>query len=83
MKITLKTSRPLAKYLPPGSSGNTANLQVAEGATPIDIIERLGLPAETNYLITLNGAIVPLSQRATCSLSESDQLSIMPPLKGG
>ena len=83
MKITLKTSRPLAKYLPPGASGNIAKLQLQEGSTALDVVARLGMPAETNYLITLNGAIVPMSQRESATLSEADELSILPPLKGG
>lgn len=83
MKITLKTSRPLAKYLPSGATGNTAKLQLHDGATALDVVARLGMPAETNYLITLNGAIVPMSQRASTALSDDDKLSILPPLKGG
>ena len=83
MKITFKTSRPLAKFLPPGSTGNTANLQLPDGATALDVVRQLGMPAETNYLITLNGAIVPMSQRETTTLSNADEVCILPPLKGG
>ncbi len=83
MKITLRTSRPLAKYLPPGVFGNTAELQLQDGATALDVVARLGMPAETNYLITLNGAIVAMSQRESTTLSDKDELAILPPLKGG
>ena len=83
MKITLKTSRPLAKYLPSGATGNRAELKLDDGATALDVVARLGMPPETNYLITLNGAIVPMSQRETTTLSDDDELSILPPLKGG
>lgn len=83
MKITLKTSRPLAKFLPPGASGNSAELQLPDTTTALDVVTRLGMPAETNYLITLNGNIVPMSQRETTMLTDKDQLTILPPLKGG
>ena len=83
MKVKLKTSRPLAKYLPRGSRDNAAELQLKDGTTALEVISRLGMPAETNYLITLNGTLVPMSQRETCTLSEDDQLAILPPLKGG
>jgi sulfur carrier protein ThiS len=82
MKITVKTAGNLGKYLPAGSSGNLAELQVAEGATPADVMSRLGL-AEGSYLVVLNGSSVPKAERATRQLAENDKLAIMPPLKGG
>ena len=44
MKITVKTAGNLGKYLPAGSTGNLAKLEVAEGATPADVMSQLGLP---------------------------------------
>ena len=35
------------------------------------------------YLIALNGEIVPENRRPDTTLHENDELSIMPPLKGG
>ena len=72
-----------SKYLPAGASGNTAELQLQDGTTALQLVARLGMPAETNYLITLNGAIVPMSQRESTALSDKDELAILPPLKGG
>ena len=83
MRITLKTAGLLGKYLPLGSAPNLADIEVAPDASPLDVIEQLGMPGDINYLITLNGAIVPPSERPGCKLSEDDKLSIMPPLKGG
>lgn len=83
MRVTLKTAGLLGKHLPPGSARNKAELDVPCGVSPLDIIDQLGLPPDDNYLITLNGTIVPPSERPDCVLSDNDQLSIMPPLKGG
>ncbi|MCH7930274.1 MAG: MoaD/ThiS family protein [Proteobacteria bacterium] len=83
MKITIKTAGLLGKYLPPGSAGNDAELEVAEGATPRDVIAQLGMPLDASYLVTLNGESVPTAERRVRTLADNDRLAIMPPLKGG
>ncbi len=83
MKITVKTAGLLGKHLPPGSARNLAVVEVAEGASPLTVIEQLGFPPDANYLVTVNGTIVPPSERPRLQLSDNDQLSVMPPLKGG
>jgi sulfur carrier protein ThiS len=83
MRITVKSGGILVQHLPAERDGNTAVLEVAEGASPLDVIAQLGLPLEDSYLVILNGENLPKSQRAECSLAEDDFLAIMPPLKGG
>ena len=83
MKISFKTASSLAKYLPAGSVGNRAQLEVADGATPADVIRQLGMPEGTSYLVVLNGANVTKAERASRVLAADDNLAIMPPLKGG
>ncbi|MEE8533236.1 MAG: MoaD/ThiS family protein [Alphaproteobacteria bacterium] len=83
MKIRFKTAGLLGRHLPPGSSGNAAELDVAEGATPVDVMRQLGLPLDGTYLVMLNGASVPTAERAPRVLAENDRLAIMPPLRGG
>ena len=83
MKITVKTAGLLSRHLPPGNTGSTAEIEVAEGATPIDVVVQLGMPPGESYLITLNGVSLPKADRATRTLSADDTLAIMPPLRGG
>ena len=83
MKITVRTAGLLGRYLPPGSSGNVADVDVATGATPIDVIKQLGMPLEARYLVVLNGTALRQSERSRHALAENDSLAIMPPLKGG
>ena len=83
MRINVKTAGILGKYLPPGSHGNAAALDIASDATPLDVIKLLGLPLGDRYLIALNGAVVPSAERGERRLVENDDLAIMPPLKGG
>ena len=62
MKIQFKTGGQFVEHLPRGSSGNTAQLEVADGATPADVMRQLKLPADENYLVSLNGEVVVISQ---------------------
>ncbi len=83
MKIQFKTGGLLVEHLPAGSTGNTADLEVLEGATPMDVMRQLGMPMDENYLVSLNGEVVVISERDSRVLAENDHLAIMPPLKGG
>lgn len=83
MHIVLRTAGLLGRYLPPGSTGNEARIEVASGATPIDVMRSLDLPQEDSYLVMLNGQVVPTPERPATRLSDGDELGIFPPLKGG
>ncbi len=83
MKIQFKTGGLFVEHLPAGSTGNMAEFEVPEGATPVDVMRQLGMPLEENYLVSLNGEVVVISERDTRMLAENDHLAIMPPLKGG
>ncbi len=83
MKIQFKTGGLFVEHLPAGSTGNTAELEVSENATPVDVMRQLGMPLEENYLVSLNGEVVVISERDRQVLLENDHLAIMPPLKGG
>ncbi len=82
MKITVKTTGLLGQYLPAGADGGMAEIEVAPGATPVDVIKRLGMP-QGSYLVVLNGASVARREHGSRVLSEGDVLAIMPPLRGG
>ena len=83
IKIQLKTGGLLGEYLPAGSARNTAEMEVDDDATPLDVMKQLGMPMEDNYLISLNGTVVTRKERSSQPLAENDRLVIMPPLKGG
>ena len=82
MRIRVKVTGVLEDYLPTGSS-NPMELNVGDGASPMDVIRRLRLSTNDRYLIAVNGDVVLQSEQASHSLGENDSISIMPPLKGG
>ncbi|MBT4890510.1 MAG: MoaD/ThiS family protein [Rhodospirillales bacterium] len=83
MKITLKTAGLFSRYLPEGTKGNLAELEVKDGATPVDVARQIGAPTDTKCLIVVNGTAVPPSQHDIFTLNDGDAMSFMPPLKGG
>ena len=83
MKITVKTGGLLYEYLPPDRTANRATLDIAEGATPHQVMQDLGFPADGSYLVIVNGELIAPEKRTAVRLADGDQLSINPPLKGG
>lgn len=83
MRITVRTAGLLGRYLPAGAEANRTELEVADGATPLDVLEQLGMPREGRYLISVNGTALSTAERPKHRLAERDDLAIMPPLKGG
>lgn len=83
MKITVKLFALLGEYLPPGASRNVAEMEVADGTTPADVIAKLGLPEKLTHLVLVNGVYLAPGERAKHILSEGDALAIWPPVAGG
>lgn len=83
MKVVVKLYALLDRYLPPGSADNRATLELAEGATPAQVIHSLGLPAQYCHLVLVNGSFVAPGERATLTLQEGDHLAVWPPVAGG
>jgi len=81
MNITVKMSGLIARHLPGSEAG--VNMDIETGSTVDDLMTRIGLPASENYLVIVNDSTVPKAQRARHELSDSDRISIVPPLKGG
>ena len=84
MQITFKLYASLTQHLPlEHRNGNQMMLQVAPGASILQIIEPFGLPLKLVHLVLINGHFVPPEERATRTLAEGDVLAIWPPIAGG
>ena len=83
MKVTLKLFATLSDYLPPEAKRtNSLDLEVDEGTTPQQLIDRFRLPAKMCHLVLVNGHFVPPAARATRSLGAGGTLAIWPPVAG-
>ncbi len=84
MQITFKLYASLAEHLPPERRrDNQMTLDVAEGATIVQVIEPFQLPMKLVHLVLINGHFIPPEQRASRPLVEGDVLAIWPPIAGG
>lgn len=81
MKVTVKMSGLIAKFVP--GSGDGVEVSLVDGATVTTVMTRLGLPGNETYLVIVNDSTVPKDKRATHKLSDGDRVAIVPPLKGG
>lgn len=83
MRITVKLFASLAEYLPAGAQRNATEIEVPDGASVQDILERLDVPEEKTHLVVCNGVYVPHSLRTSETLSAGDTLALWPPVAGG
>ena len=83
MHIQLKLFASLADHLPPGATRNEARIEVPDGASVQDVVERLGLSDEQAHLVMVNGVFVPCSLRREERLEGGDTVAIWPPVAGG
>jgi len=83
VKVEVKLYASLGKYLPEGAKANVISVDVADGTTPMDIINDWGVPSESCHLVLINGNYIEPSLRASHALQEGDALAIWPPVAGG
>ena len=84
MKITFKLFASLTDYLPQQArTSNQLELEVAEGATVLQVIQPFALPEKMVHLVLINGKYLAPQQRATQPLHNGDVLAIWPPIAGG
>lgn len=83
MKVRVKLYASLAEYLPQGAKKNEADIEVADGTSPTQIILRLGLPEKMCHMVLVNGVYVAPEDRSATALEEGDHLAIWPPVAGG
>lgn len=83
MKVRLKMFGDLRQYLPAGSRFNHVDLDLAEGAVVLDMMQRVTLPESKTWLLMLNGDLVHEPDYAQTMLKAGDEVVLFPPIKGG
>ncbi len=88
MKITFKLFAMLSDHLPSEvdgarREGNAIALEVPEGTTVQQLIDRFNLPAKLVHLVLVDGTYVSPADRASRVLREGEALAIWPPIAGG
>lgn len=83
MKVTLKLYAMLGQYLPSDANQNEAEIDLVEGESILDIIEKFSVPQDQCHLVLVNGTYVEPSARGEYKLDVNDHLAIWPPVAGG
>ena len=79
MRITLTCFGAMREYLPEGSDGRSATLDLAEDASVGDVVDVLGAPRRLVHAILVNDEPGDLAR----SLRDGDRLTLMPHYSGG
>ena len=83
VRIEFKLFASLSEYLPAGARGHSVSLEVPDGTTIYELMDRFHVPRDQAHLVIRNGVFVPPSERETYTLQEGDALALWPPVAGG
>lgn len=83
MRVHIELYASLMKYLPAGSGRHRATVEMAEKATPLDLLQRFQVPLEQAHLVVVNGLYSSPEDRAARFLDEGDVVAVWPPVAGG
>lgn len=83
MDVTFKLYATLTPCLPEGAEKNQITLNVSEGSSVMDILDKYQVPKESCHLILVNGNYTPLAAADQKILESGDTLAIWPPVAGG
>lgn len=83
MQITLKLYASLGVYLPPHAERNEAAVDVAEGTTILEVLDRYQVPRASCHLVLRNGIFQPPATRDKVHLEPGDAIAVWPPVAGG
>ncbi len=84
MKITLKLFASLGVHLPPECRSRLwMELDLPDGATLLDALQRQGVPPAQCAIVLLDGVWVPVAELSSRVLQEGQALAVWPPVAGG
>lgn len=83
MQVSVKLFGALRQFLPAGSDFNSCRLTVNDGAHLTEVLQQLNIPGDKRYLVLLNDTKLDKDQYAQTEISASDQIVLLPPIKGG
>ena len=83
MKIRFKLYATLSDYLPDGAVANAIEIDVPDGTSPHEIIDRFHVPRRLTHLVLVNGVYADKARRDQAILNEGDTLAVWPPIAGG
>ena len=83
VNVEFKLYADLMRYLPANARQQSVRVEMAEGTTLYDLMDRFQVPREQAHLVICNGLFIPPSQRETYQLQDHDVVALWPPVAGG
>jgi thiamine biosynthesis protein ThiS len=83
MKITAQLFGSLRLHLPDGSEFNRCEVELDETATLTQLLSKLQLPHSEDFIILLNDQKIHQDEYESTLLKETDEVVLLPPIKGG
>ena len=83
MVIKVKLFAMLRDKLPSETNGEDIDIDVDEGTTARDIIDRLDIPPQLAHLVMINGYHLLPDEITSRPLKAGETLAIFPPVAGG
>ncbi len=83
MKLTFKLYASLVELLPAEAIDHAVVIDVDDGASAFDVLERFRVPRASAHLVLVNGVFLAPEDRDKALLRDGDTLAIWPPVAGG
>ncbi len=83
MQISVKMFGALRQFLPPGSQFNACRLSVDDDAMLTDVLQQLAIPHNKPFLVMYNDSKLDKDRYAETKVSATDEIILLPPIKGG
>lgn len=83
VNVEFKLYADLMRYLPANARQQSVRVEMAEGTTLYDLMDRFQVPRDQAHLVICNGLFIPPSQRETYQLQDHDVVALWPPVAGG
>ena len=79
MKVRIKLIATYRTHLPPGTPGNTVEVDMPRGTTVADALSQFSIPLDESSVIVVNGLTVDLDT----PLAEGDKVTAFSAVAGG
>ncbi|MEM7257361.1 MAG: MoaD/ThiS family protein [Pseudomonadota bacterium] len=83
MRLSIKTTGLLGKFLPEGSQRNRGEVELPAGSTVRDLLNTLAIPDDGRCYVSINDSMLRADELDTTVLDASDKIVLMAPISAG
>jgi sulfur carrier protein ThiS len=83
MRVQLELYASLMRHLPSDADRHRVTLELPDGASAHDLLDRYRVPREQAHLVLRNGVFLHPEERDRLALEDGDVIAAWPPVAGG